>query len=270
MLHFCQPLLYCSQTRGMDMISQQRYEMILSIVRRERTATVQDLAQALGASESTVRRDLIALERQGRLSRVHGGAAVTEQTLSAQEQDMDTKQSLFTTEKQAIGRYAAGLIRSGDFVFLDAGSTTLHLANAVSGPALEATYVTSGLAHTRVLCRKGCTVYVPAGKVRQRTEALIGAAAVNCLHGYNFTKAFMGVNGISLQHGFTTPGIEERELKLAAIQSAQECWFLADESKFDQVYTAEICPLSRAGIITNRLPDPKYHHYTTIKEVEQL
>lgn len=252
------------------MLSQQRYELILEILHRQRTATVQELALALNTSESTIRRDLIALDRQGRLSRVHGGAALHQQALSALEPDMDTKQALNMAEKQAIGVYAAGLIRSGDFVFLDAGSTTLQVANALSGEALEATFVTNGLAHTRVLCRKGCNVYVPAGQVRQRTEAIIGAPALNCLHGYNFTKAFMGVNGISLKHGFTTPGIEERELKLAAVQSAQECWFLADESKFGQVYTAQICSLSRAGIITNRLPDPKYHSYTTIQEVEPL
>ena len=249
------------------MISEKRYELILEKLRRDRSATVLQLAQEIGVSESTVRRDLIALDGQGLLSRIHGGAVLNRQVLSAHEPDMDTKEGMNIREKQAIGRYAAGLIRSKDFVFLDAGTTTLQVAHAVSGEALEATYITNGLTHARVLCRKGCNVCVLAGQVRQRTEAIVGASALNCLHGYNFTKAFLGVNGIAIPQGFTTPGIEERELKLGAIQSAQECWFLADHSKFDQSFTAIICPLPRVGIITDKVPNPKYRTYTVIQEV---
>jgi DeoR family fructose operon transcriptional repressor len=252
------------------MIAERRYELILDVLHRQRSATVQQLARELGTSESTVRRDLIELDRQGWLSRVHGGAALKRQSLSAGEPDMDTKQALFLPEKQAIGKCAAGMIRRGDFVFIDAGSTTLQLVNAIAGEAMGAIYVTNGMPHARLLCRRGCTVYVPSGQVLQRTEAIVGVSALSCLNGYNFTKAFLGVNGISPDHGFTTPGIEERELKRAAVQNAGACWFLADESKFDQVCTAQICALSRAGIITNRLPSPAYRSRTTIQEVEAL
>ena len=252
------------------MISEKRYELILDYLIQHRTATVQQLADALGTSESTVRRDLMALDRQGRLNRVHGGAALTQSVHSSLEPDMDTKEALNIREKQLIGRYAASLIQASDFVFLDAGTTTLQVAHAVTGEALKATYVTNGLAHTRVLCRKGCNVYVPAGKVRQRTEAIVGAPTLSCIRSYNFTRAFLGVNGISLDRGFTTPGMDERELKLAAIESARESWFLADMSKFDHITPVTICSLSRAGIITNRLPNPGYADYTTIQEVELL
>lgn len=252
------------------MISEKRYEMILELLQRQRTATVQQLARELHTSESTIRRDLVALDRQGRLMRVHGGASLNQSVHSSAEPDMDTKEGLFIQEKQLIARYALGLIRGDDFVYLDAGTTTLQLANAITGEALNATYVTNGLAHSRVLCRKGCKVYVPAGTVRQRTEAIVGARAVNCVRDYSFTKAFLGVNGISLERGFTTPGIDERELKRTAIESARESWFLADASKFDQITPAVICPLSRCGIITNRLPVPRYRDYTTIQEVELL
>lgn len=252
------------------MIAEKRYQIILDILHRQRSATVQQLAEVLCTSESTIRRDLIALDSQGRLNKVHGGATLSEQQFSAYEPDMMTKEGLNIPEKQAIGRFAAALIRSDDFVFIDAGSTTLQMVNAVSGDALRATYVTNGLAHTRVLTRKGCTVYVPAGLVRQRTEAITGTPALNSLRYYHFTKAFMGVNGISIECGFTTPGIEERELKAAAIQSAQQSWFLADDSKFDKVYPAGICALSRAGIITNHLSGEKYRNYTTVEEAEPL
>lgn len=251
------------------MIAEKRYQTILEILNRQKSASVQQLAEELNISESTIRRDLIALASQGRLNKVHGGATVVEKQFYSHEPDMVTKEGMYTQEKENIGRYAASLIKAEDFVYIDAGSTTIQLANAISGEALKATYVTNGLAHTRILARKGCVVYVPAGRVKQRTEAIVGAAVLNSLHRYNFTKAFMGVNGISIERGYTTPGIEEGELKAAAIQSAYESWFLADESKFNKVYAAGICDLVQSTIITNRLPDPKYRELTLIKETDR-
>ena len=131
-------------------------------------------------------------------------------------------------------------------------------------------YVTNGLAHTRLLARKGCKVYVPAGRIRERTEAIVGGATMNSLRRFNFSLAFMGTNGISPERGFTTPDIEEGEMKAAAIASARQTWFLADASKFDKIYASGICDIGRGAIITNRLPDEKYREYTVIKETDPL
>lgn len=252
------------------MITETRYQMILSVLKRQHSATVQELAALLQTSESTIRRDLVALDSQNRLKRVHGGATLPESQFYASEPDMTTKSELFSGEKEQIGRCAAGLIGAEDVVYLDAGTTTLQLAQAVEGDALQATFVTNGLAHARVLAQKGCIVYLPGGRIRERTEAIVGAAAVNSLRNYNFTKAFMGTNGISPDRGFTTPDPEEGALKSSAVQAAKEVWFLADESKFGKICAAGICTLSRASILTNHLPDPKYRQYTVIKEIENL
>lgn len=251
------------------MITENRYQLILEILEQHRSATVQQLAEQTGASESTIRRDLTALDSQGQLKKVHGGATLIVQhprPYLAAEADMTTKEGLYMREKERIGASAAALIRKEDVVYIDAGSTTLQLVSAVSGDALEATYVTNGLAHTRVLARKGCTVYVPAGRIKPTTEAIIGTAVLSSLRRYNFTKAFMGANGISIERGFTTPGMEEAELKAAAIGSSYECWVVADHSKFGKVCSAGFCDLIKASIITDSLPDPAYRDYTTVKE----
>ena len=253
------------------MITENRYQLILEILQNQKSATVQQLAEQIGTSESTIRRDLTALDNQGRLKKVHGGATLAvHQPYLAAEADMTTKESLYLLEKERIGISAAALIGKDDVVYIDAGSTTLQLANAISGEALEAIYVTNGLAHTRVLARKGCTVYVPAGRIKPTTEAIIGTAVLSSLRRYNFTKAFVGTNGISIQRGFTTPGMEEAELKAAAIESAYECWIVADHSKFGKVYAAGFCGLNKASIITDCLPNQAYRDYTTVKEVDQL
>lgn len=252
------------------MIAENRYQMILEVLIRQKSVTVQQLAEMLDISESTIRRDLIALDSQGRLKRVHGGATLLESQFYSNEPDMTTKEGLFIKEKEQIGRCAASLIKADDLVYIDAGTTTLQLVHAIDGEALSATYVTNGLAHTRVLARKGCTVYVPGGRIRERTEAVVGGAAMNSLRRYNFSVAFMGTNGISLERGFTTPDIEEGELKAAAIASARQTWFLADESKFDKIYASGICDLGRGAIITNRLPEEKYREFTVVKETDPL
>ena len=252
------------------MIAEQRYQLILNIVNQRNSATVQQLAEALETSESTIRRDLISLDQQGKLRRVHGGAAAIDGQFHAEEDDMLTKQSRNMQAKQSIGAYAAGLILPDDFVYVDAGTTTLELVRALQGDALRATYVTNGLSHSRLLARKGCRVYVLSGKVKNTTEAIVGTQALNRLRRYSFTKAFVGTNGISLEKGYTTSGMEEVDVKAQAIRSSRESWFLADSSKFGKIYAAVICELGSCPLITDHLPNPVYREQTTVKETEKL
>ena len=118
---------------------------------------------------------------------------------------MATKETLAVVQKKCIAKAAAALITAEDFVFLDAGSTTLALVRELNGPALDARYVTNGVAHARLLAQKGCRVFLVGGLLRPETEAIIGAAALYSLQQYNFTKAFLGANGVALDAGFTTP-----------------------------------------------------------------
>ena len=186
------------------MLAEERFAQILALMAEKRTATVQELCEALNASESTIRRDLNELDRLGKVNKVHGGATLPDSQFRADEPTMAAKESLAVAEKRAIANAAAALITAEDFVYLDAGSTTLALARAVSGPALDAAYVTNGVAHARLLAQKGCRVCLPGGLLRPQTEAIIGAAALQSLQQYNFTKAFMGANGVALDAGFTT------------------------------------------------------------------
>ena len=239
------------------MLAEERFALILDLLARQRTATVQELCEALSASESTIRRDLNELDKMGRLNKVHGGATLPDSPFRTDEPTMAAKEEL-----------AVDLIEPEDFIFLDAGSTTLAVARALTGPALHACYVTNGVAHARLLAQKGCRVFLPGGMLRPQTEAIIGAAALSAIQQYNFTKAFMGANGVALEAGFTTPDPEEAAVKAAAIHRAREAWFLVDDSKFTKVYPAVITDLHSGAILTNRCPNPKYRQFTLIKETE--
>jgi DeoR family fructose operon transcriptional repressor len=251
------------------MLAEERFALILDLLTEKRTATVQELCEALNASESTIRRDLTELDRQGRLNKVHGGATLPNGQFLADEPTMAAKESLAVSQKQSIAEAAAALITAEDFVYVDAGTSTLAMVRALSGPALEAHYVTNGIAHARLLAQKSCHVCLPGGLLRPRTEAIIGAAAVTALQQFNFTKAFMGANGVAMDAGFTTPDPEEAAVKAAAIRRARQIWFLTDDSKFGRIYPAVISALRDAAILTNRCPDPKYGQLTLVKETER-
>ena len=165
------------------MLAEERFAQILALMAEKRTATVQELCEALNASESTIRRDLNELDRLGKVNKVHGGATLPDSQFRADEPTMAAKESLAVAEKRAIANAAAALITAEDFVYLDAGSTTLALARAISGPALDAAYVTNGVAHARLLAQKGCRAAPPPDRGHHRGGSAAEPAAVQLHQG---------------------------------------------------------------------------------------
>ena len=248
------------------MLAEERFAAILGILKRNGAASVAQLCVQTGASEATVRRDLAILARQGRLCKVRGGAVALDARFEAAEPDMAAKAQLFTREKERIARYAAAQVQDEDFVFLDAGTTILRMVEYLG--ASRATFVTSGIGCARRLVEKGLRAYVLGGLLKPGTEAVMGAQALQALAGYNFSKAFLGMNGVAVRQGFTTPDREEACIKAKAAEQAYLAYVLVDASKFGKVAAATVCPLEKAHIITDWLPDEGYRRYTVVKEVE--
>lgn len=247
------------------MLLQKRHEEILKILEQKGAVSVTTLTELLGASESTVRRDLIALSKMGKLNKVHGGAMLTQKAFIQNEDNIEEKLSKNMDLKKAIAKYAALQIRDNDYVYLDAGTTTLLMIDYIK--AKNATFVTNGVVHARELVRKGFKAYIIGGELKSSTEAVIGLAAAQNLHNYNFSKSFIGVNGIAKKQGFTTPDTDEAFLKAAAISRSFVSYIVADSSKFDRVSTVSFAKLEEAAIITDRLPDKSYQQLTVVKEV---
>lgn len=247
------------------MLAEQRIESILSELAQRRAVSVTHLCQVTGASEATIRRDLNALARQGKLNKVHGGAVVMDEEFHSEELDMETKRQLRAGEKERIAQYAAGLIEDDDVVYLDAGSTVSPMADYIQ--ATRALFITNSIECAHRLTRRGLRTYVLGGMLKPGTVALVGAEALDCLKRYHFTKAFLGTNGVTINQGFTTPDPEEAAVKTLAAQRAKSVFVLADASKFGTVTAAAMLPLEAAYIITDHLPDKRYLDYTEIKEV---
>lgn len=249
------------------MLTEERYAAILKILAEKKAVTVLELTKALQTSESTVRRDLTALHRSGRLYKVYGGATTIDNNYSSSEEDMQTKWDLYPEEKVAIGRKAAELITGEDFVYIDAGSTTLHLIDFLTDNN-GATFVTNGMQHAVRLLAKGFKVFIIGGAVKAVTEAVVGTEALKSLENYNFTKGFFGTNGISPKSGFSTPDADEGAVKSEAMARCKSAFVLADSSKFNKISPITFAGISSATIITGRLEDKKYRDYTTVLEGE--
>ena len=247
------------------MLAEQRFEIILQELNEHRAAGVPRLCELTGASEATIRRDLNALARQGKLNKVHGGAVASGGEFLGEEPDVDTKERLHQPEKERIARYAAELVTDDDVVYLDAGTTTVRMVEHLRQS--KAIFVTNGVACALRLLELGLRGYVLGGTLKPGTGAVVGAQALSALEKYNFTKAFLGINGITVRQGFTTPDPEEAAVKRKAAQRAYLTYILADSSKFETVTAASVLPLEKASIITDRLPDRTYLEHTIVKEV---
>lgn len=248
------------------MLTEERYSIILEKIKQDKSVKLPELCSMLGASESTLRRDLNALDERGLIKKVHGGAvALDDRFEHPVEHDVEQKSKLYTEEKIAIARFAASLVEDDDFVFIDAGTTTEKMIDFL--PQKNVTFVTNAFVHAKKLAQRGFKVYIPAGEIKLTTEAIVGAECVNSLQCYNFTKSFLGANGISFHGGASTPDRNEASIKAAAIEHSHKVYILADHSKFNQTASVTFAQLERVNIITDKLEDKKYMTRANIKEV---
>ena len=247
------------------MLTQDRYQLIVDIITEKNTVTVAELSEALHISESTVRRDLTALDKLGRIRKFFGGATVINRNEGFHEDAVSVREALMNEEKTAIGKYAAELIADNDFVYIDSGTTTLRLIDFIQNK--NATYITNGITHARKLIHNGFNAYIIGGKIKALTEAMVGSEAIANLNSFNFSKAFMGTNGIDLRTGCTTPDLEEAKIKQAAMERSSTVFVLADNTKFGRVFPVTFSKLGRCCIITDKLPDNRFRNETIIKEV---
>ena len=247
------------------MLTEERQSLLLEAVNRNHSIGLNELCQMFQSSESTIRRDLSFLAGKGLLTKVRGGAMALDEKFTPIERNMDEKSVLFITEKDAIARYAASLVQDGDCVFVDAGTTTEKMTDYLS--VKNATFVTNAFTHAKKLAQKGYQVFVPAGEIKASTEAIVGAGCQMSLQNYHFNKCFIGVDGISLSGGFSTPDQNEACVKTTVMNHSQECYVLADHSKFDKITSVTFAPLNRGIIITDRLQEQKYNQDATVHEV---
>lgn len=242
----------------------ERRMKIAELIRTKKMATVAEITERLGASPATVRRDLLWLAQQGLIVRTRGGALaldhISQTLLRRTAPSYEGRLNEQVDEKKALGRLAAESIAEGEIIMLDASSTNRYLLPYLSQKR-ELTVITNSLDITTALLalaeeNPGLTVVCSGGTLFLRTHSFIGMTAETALAQFFVDKAFIGVRGLSVQYGITSPFLEEIAVKRQMMRAAREVFVLADHTKFNQTFAGLIAPLSAVHtIITDEQVD---------------
>ena len=250
------------------MLTEERKNEILNIVNERKSITVQELRDIMNVSESTVRRDITALGKEVKLIKVFGGAVALDDPAARTDITVLMKESINRAEKLTIARYAAALIRPGDCVYLDAGSTTEYMIGFITEK--NATYVTNSVSHAQNLMSKGLKTLLVGGELKEDLNVVIGADAVLHIQKYHFSKGFFGTEGVDFRMGFTAADVREALIKRVAIQNTEsgERYVLADHEKFGQTSTVSFSDFMGTIVLTDKYPGESYSKKMDIKVVQ--
>ncbi len=233
------------------MTTYERRQSIVELLRRQPGLRVPEIAAALKVSEGTVRNDLNALEADGRLERVHGGAVLIEQKQISQTSFTDRHRE-HANQKEAIAREAANLVQDGDSILLDASSTVYYFALALE-KRQNLRVVTNGLDVARLLAKNPSnTVILVGGILSPDGSSLTGLFSEQAIRELHVQKAFISASGFSLERGLTEVHLAEAQLKRKAIESARQVIALVDAGKLGH---EDLTPFARIEQITHLFTD---------------
>jgi DeoR/GlpR family transcriptional regulator of sugar metabolism len=209
------------------MLTAQRKKLILSRLGAEGQIIAKDLAQELGTSEDTIRRDLRELAQGGKLQRVHGGALPA----SAAMGDLRVRKQVSSRDKIELGRAGAAMIQSGQVVILDGGTTALQVARHLP-PNLRATIVThSPNVAVEAAAHPNVDIIMLGGRLFRHSMVNVGASVMDAASRLRADLYFMGVTGVHPEAGLTTGDAEEAAVKRALHERAAETIVLASAEK---------------------------------------
>ncbi|OZC50896.1 DeoR family transcriptional regulator [Rhodococcus sp. 06-621-2] len=219
------------------MLAAERHSAILAALHTDGAVKVVELADLLGVSEMTIRRDLDVLDERQVLRKVHGGAIVRGNR--GIEPPSTAKAARQHAEKVAIGRAALGAVEDGMTIAVSAGTTTLELARLLRGRD-AITVVTNSISIFQELTghpdEPNPVVYLTGGS-RTPSDALVGPIANAALDVFRVDAVFLGVHGFDIESGLTTPNIAEAETNRRLIATSRRLFVLADNTKYREVGT---------------------------------
>lgn len=227
-------------------VKQTREARILDRLATDGALSVAELARELGVSEVTIRSDLRDLEAGGFLHRTHGGAQASSfQTVLERQRNR-------RSAKRRIAAAAAAMVRDGDAIMLEAGTTTALVGNELDGRHGVQIVTNSTLALGAARLNPSLRVIMAGGQFHPAMESFTGSEALGTIARFNVRLAFVGTDGFSVEHGMTTSFADGADVVRAMSAQADETWLLADSSKFGKRGFVGVLGLEQiAGVITD-------------------
>jgi DeoR family transcriptional regulator of aga operon len=233
------------------LLIEERRRRICELLKEEGRVTVDSLAARFGTSQVTIRADLSMLEGAGALTRTHGGAL----SVPEADQSLNVKQLQHHAEKVRIAEAAAGLIRNGETIILDSGTTTAEIARRIRTLALQSVNVVTNALNIAALLIDVPSVrlIVPGGILRRESNSLSGPMAEAALGTLQANRLYLGADGVDPQIGVMTPHLAEAELNAKMIAISREVVVVADASKFTRRNISLIARVEQVNmLITDR------------------
>lgn len=246
-------------TRERTWFADERQAEVLRLLGADGRVESARLAELFDVSAESVRKDLARLEARGLLRRVHGGAVPGRPRREEPNVATRTEQA---AEKSAIARHAVRFVPDGGSLLLDAGTTTLRVAELLPTDR-ELVVYTNAIPVLSTLVRRGIAAVGLGGRVRTETMAAVGPLAVSALATINVDVAFLGTNALSFRRGLTTPDADEAEVKHAMLAAARQRVFLVDTSKFGRESLARHATLQDVDILVT-------DDAVTVEQLERL
>ncbi len=246
----------------------ERIKKIEQYLIEHKTATLDTLCSVFDVSKNTIRRDISELESKGAIKKVYGGV-----TLDYQEETVPYQQRQIThiSEKAKIGLLASKLVDDGDIVFIDSGSTTIHLISHIKDKQ-NITIITNSL---NVIVESSpypnLNVISTGGILQRKTNSFAGIATVNFLKSLNIDKSFMATTGLSIEKGVTNTTYLEAEIKKSIVKISEKIIVMADHTKLDKAAFMRYCNLGEVDyFITDNIPSQKYIDFFNRNNIELL
>lgn len=247
----------------------ERRDGIIQTLYDEGKVRVDELSDKFSVTSVTIRNDLDFLEKKGILHRTHGGALLRKNVY--EDPTLEEKQKLHSKEKQRIGQRAAEMIENGDSILLDSGTTSLEIARRIDDKK-NLTIMTNAIKIALDLASKEeMTVMLTGGTMRSESYSLVGPDAETVIRNYYFDKLFLGVDGLDMELGLTTPNPMEAQLNRLMVERAREVIAVTDSSKLGRQSFSFICELEAIGtIITDTKISSAYEKSLRKKDINVI
>ncbi|KGR81552.1 DeoR/GlpR family DNA-binding transcription regulator [Lysinibacillus odysseyi] len=228
----------------------ERQNKILEILAEEKIAKINLLSTRLGVSMETIRRDIHVLAQQGLITKFYGGIKLAGEA-SIRETSLSVRMSENRSHKEEIGLLCADLIEERDTVFIDSGTTTLHIAKHLK-KFKHITVVTNSIPVLLELLDTDLNVIIIGGKLRQSENSITSLNFLFNFDRLNITKAFICTSGVSIESGLSDYNMEEVQTRQQIIQRAKTIFAVTDHTKFEKDVAVKVCGLEDIdGIVTD-------------------
>ena len=233
--------------------AKERRALILRMLEQQEEVQVTELSNLTGISEVTIRKDLTILQNRHLLLRTRGGAMRKPIENQSEDTTIAKKRMFNFKEKERIGEEAVKLIKEGDLIMLDSGTTTLEVARHLD-KFQHLRIITNAMnIATELMNYKRFDVVLLGGNVRVNSHSMVGPLALSVLRNFSRYKLFLGVDSFSIENGVSTPNLEEALLNQLMIQQADKVIAVFDSSKFTQRSFVHIADAKELDcIITDR------------------